>query len=132
MSAEHTGTTATHEDKDYTDRDINVMNIAISIVVICVVAISAAVGMLALHKSYAGAYQQARDETPALAKIREIPPGPKLQVNGRAELVEYRKGIERQLENYEYTDKIRGIGRIPIDRAKAIVAEKGLPTRSSH
>jgi hypothetical protein len=124
-------TSAPQEAQDYQDRDINVTNIAISLVVIVVVTIASAVGMLALFRSYAGAYEKQQQEVPAMAKVRELPPGPRLQVNGRAELNEYRSGIQATLHSYEYTDKMRGIGRIPVDRAMALLSQQGLPVRKA-
>lgn len=122
---------ASAQPQDYQDRDINITSIVVALIVIVVVTISAAIGMLALHRTYASAYEEAREQAPDLVKVREIPPGPKLQVNGQAELEEYQAAIQSQLESYEFTDKMRGVGRIPVERAMEILAERGLPSRDA-
>lgn len=131
MSSHTTNPAVTPPAEDYQDRDINVTYIAIALIVIVVITISSAVGMLALHRTYAAAYEKSREEASPLVKVREIPPGPNLQVNGLAELQAYQAVIQERLESYEYTDKMRGVGRIPVERAVDILAERGLPARKA-
>ncbi|HEY6404266.1 MAG TPA: hypothetical protein VI479_22785 [Blastocatellia bacterium] len=67
---------------------------------------------------------------------RRLPPEPLLQgAPGKGdkptelpleEMATLRKQKEQQLNSYGWVDKTSGIARIPIDRAKDIIAEKGL------
>jgi hypothetical protein len=43
------------------------------------------------------------------------------------EMATYRKQIDQKAAEYEWVDKQGGVARIPIDRAKQLIAEKGLP-----
>ncbi|MBL8659287.1 MAG: hypothetical protein JNM75_05980 [Rhodospirillales bacterium] len=54
-------------------------------------------------------------------------PGPKLQVNPQADLAALREHESQILTNYGWVDRGRGIARIPIDRAMALLAEHGWP-----
>jgi hypothetical protein len=47
------------------------------------------------------------------------------------EMEDLRKSTSETLNNYDWVDKPGGIARVPIDRAKAMIAEKGLPTLPS-
>jgi len=47
------------------------------------------------------------------------------------DMAEYRKQIEGKAAEYEWVDKQGGIARIPIERAKELIAEKGLPSLSA-
>lgn len=75
--------------------------------------------------------REAQQSAPAnpLAEIegRRLPPAPRLQVNPVRDMAELRRAEDRVLNGYAWVDEEAGIARIPIDRAMAIVAEKGLP-----
>lgn len=47
------------------------------------------------------------------------------------EMEKVRKSTNKEIISYGWVDKSGGIARIPIDRAKAIIAEKGLPALPS-
>lgn len=61
----------------------------------------------------------------------EIAPQPGLLVNEPAALGVFRAREETSLKSYGWIDKANGVVRIPIDRAKALIAERGLPVRST-
>jgi hypothetical protein len=61
---------------------------------------------------------------------RTLPPAPRLQVEPRLELEHYRQEQQQMLESYGWVDRPNGIVRIPIDRAIALLLERGLPTRT--
>ena len=75
--------------------------------------------------------REARRSGPAnpLAALegRRLPPAPRLQVNPARDMAELRRAEDRVLKGYGWVDEAAGIARIPIDRAMAIVAERGLP-----
>jgi len=54
---------------------------------------------------------------------------PVLQIDPVADLEAYQAQQEDLLTSYGWVDKSAGIGRIPIERAIELTAEKGLPHR---
>ncbi len=67
----------------------------------------------------------------AVGAGRQLPPAPRLQVQPREELKALRREEEAVLNRYAWVDAGTGIVRIPIERAMALVLERGLPTRES-
>lgn len=57
------------------------------------------------------------------------PPEPRLQVNPPMELGTIRRDEDAQLNSYGWVQKEAGVVRIPIDRAKELLLERGLPVR---
>jgi hypothetical protein len=55
------------------------------------------------------------------------PPAPRLQINPAGDLATLRQAETTQLTNYGWVDRANGRVRIPIDRALALTAERGLP-----
>lgn len=64
-----------------------------------------------------------------LAAQRTPYAGPKLQVNGPAELRQWRAAEAAALNGYAWVDPDKGIVRIPIGQAIAVLAEHGLPVK---
>lgn len=59
-----------------------------------------------------------------------VPPEPRLQVEPRQDLSDYRAREAALLDGYHWVDKSAGVVRIPIDEAMKRVVERGLPTRT--
>ena len=59
--------------------------------------------------------------------LRIAPPGPRLQTDPQADLRNFRAEEERRLETYSWTDKERGIVRIPIQQAMKNLVTTGVP-----
>ena len=55
-------------------------------------------------------------------------PEPRLEVNERSQLNDVRLHEEEVLNSYGWVDQKAGIAHIPIDRAMALIAQRGLPT----
>ena len=64
--------------------------------------------------------------SPLAMKVPDTP-GPLLQVSPRQDLEVLRERAERELMTPAWIDRDGGIARIPIDRARSLVAERGLP-----
>jgi hypothetical protein len=60
-----------------------------------------------------------------------VPPEPRLQVEPRQDLLNYREREAALLDGYRWVDKNAGVVRIPIDEAMKRVVERGLPARSA-
>lgn len=68
---------------------------------------------------------------PMSAPAGTLPPPPNLLVNEPANLTEFRAREVNELGNYGWLDKNAGVVRLPIDRAKALLLERGLPVRGA-
>jgi len=80
-----------------------------------------------LFDHYAARQMRADIPPSPLAEVRQIPPDPRLQVNGPADLAAFRAKEEAELHSYGWVDREAGIVRIPIDRAMELLLERGLP-----
>ena len=60
----------------------------------------------------------------------KTPPAPNLQTQPFKDVYLLRKGEAEKLESYGWVDKEGGIARIPIERAMAVMLERGYPARS--
>jgi hypothetical protein len=58
-------------------------------------------------------------------------PVPQLETDERTQLDKIRLNEEQILSTYDYIDQKAGTVRIPIDRAMDLIAQRGLPVRSS-
>ena len=58
-------------------------------------------------------------------------PQPRLLVNEPANLAELREHEHAMLTTYGWVDQSAGVVRMPIDRAKELVLERGLPVRGA-
>lgn len=59
-------------------------------------------------------------------------PEPRLLTDEPANLADFHAREAEKVETYGWIDKPGGIVRIPIDRAKALVLERGLPARGQN
>lgn len=57
-------------------------------------------------------------------------PEPRLQPNAAEDLVKYREAEYRRLNTYGWVDQKTGTVHIPIDRAKELMLQRGLPVRT--
>jgi hypothetical protein len=65
---------------------------------------------------------------PLSAPQGTMPPPPNLLTDEPGNLKHFRQTEEETLHTYGWSDKNAGVVRIPIDRAKALLLERGLPT----
>jgi len=62
-----------------------------------------------------------------LAGPRPAMPAPRLQISPAADLLALRRAEDALLASYGWVDQPSGIVRLPIERAIALTAERGLP-----
>ena len=78
-----------------------------------------------------GAFQRqaGRDAAalPAVPAIEKTQQGPTLLTDEPGNLQKFRKSEDEQLQTYGWIDKDAGIVRVPIDRAKQLLLQRGLP-----
>lgn len=111
------------------DREIDVRSIVIFLVAVAAATLVSAVLMWFLFRGLL-AREEARDPKP-LAIVERTqpppPPGPRLQVTPEADMAALRAEEGAALAGYGWVDRAAGRVRIPIERAMALVAERGLP-----
>ena len=56
-------------------------------------------------------------------------PEPRLQPDAAEDLVKYREAEQRHLNSYGWVDQNAGVVHIPIERAKELTLQRGLPVR---
>jgi hypothetical protein len=61
----------------------------------------------------------------------EQPPEPRLLVNEPLNLRDFRATEAQKLQHYGWTDQAAGAVHIPIDAAKELLLQRGIPSRSS-
>jgi hypothetical protein len=66
----------------------------------------------------------------ATAEVRQ-PPEPRLQIAPREDAARFRAEEDALLNGYSWIDRAAGTVRIPIDEAKKLTLQKGLPVRES-
>ena len=66
---------------------------------------------------------------PVARPAGELPPGPNLLTNEPANLKNFRASEDTALTSYGWIDRNAGTVRIPIEKAKELLMEKGLPSR---
>jgi len=80
------------------------------------------------------AKQAARDDVaraPLAAPVGTLAPPPNLLTDEPGNLSTFRRQEDEILSTYGWVDRNSGVVRIPIDRAKALLLEKGLPVRGT-
>jgi len=82
-----------------------------------------------LDRHFRRASTRSREMPSPLAQLHQLPPEPRLQVNPAVDLIRLRDVENVTLNNYAWVDPVQGIVRIPVARAMAILAERGLPSR---
>jgi hypothetical protein len=111
------------------DRELDLRSIVIFGVVLfggTLVVLLLMWGMSAAFKSM----EEAKDRPPSPlgeARLDPIPPGPRLQAVPPRDMDELRAANRQALTTYGWVDQPNGVAHIPVDRAIAILTEKGLP-----
>ena len=58
-------------------------------------------------------------------------PAPRLLTNEPASLSKFRAEETKKLEGYAWVDERSGVARVPIEQAKKLILQRGLPVRAS-
>jgi hypothetical protein len=115
-----------HEESDVSARPITIS--AAAIAAICAAAIVAMLVLFNLLARFQAAQTAAPSPLAASYGLKE-PPEPRLQTDPRQDLLDLRARDGAAIGAYAWADKQAGIVRIPVERAIALLAERGLPAR---
>jgi hypothetical protein len=100
---------------------------AVYLVVVCVAVWLAMAGMF---KLFMGRLSDRDAQVSSLARpAGEVPPGPRLLIDEPLNLQEFRAREAQSLEHYGLIDKATGAVHLPIERAKELLLQRGLPSR---
>jgi hypothetical protein len=112
-------------------RDINLRAVTWTAVGLVVSAIAIYVAMGGLFNLFKSRHPSASDPSRITAP-GTLPSQPRLQTNPAYDLQQLRELENAKLSSYGWVDKSAGIVRIPIDRAIALMAQRGLPARGNN
>src|SRR5690606_5706141 len=115
-----------HETTDAEIKPIIIFLVSLGIFII--IAMAAMSWLLSFLESQ---HQATQREVSPLADQQQIPPEPRLQANPALDMESLRQREEELLNSYQWIDQNAGIFRIPIDLAMEIIAENGLPSRTT-
>lgn len=113
-----------HETSDVSTRGVAIF--AVGLALLLMVSVLGVYGFLTLLSGRRAEVAIA----PSPLASRKIPPEPRLQVNPPGDLKEMRAAENKVLSSYGWLDPEAGLVRIPIDRAKKLLVERGLPERA--
>ncbi len=116
-----------HETRDISTRVVVIFGISLFVgAVIIHVLVWLLYGQFA--REAASAYP--RQYPMAHVGAPELPPEPRLQTRPRDEMARMREQENTLLNTYGWVDPQRGVVRIPIEQAMALVVQQGLPARA--
>jgi len=111
----------------YETRDANAGGVLNFLVILGIVLVATALVSWGMFR-----YLSARDQDAVaspFADTRPLPLGPQLQVTPREDWLKYREAQQRNLENYSWVNREKGIVSVPIEQAMEILVKKGLPVQ---
>ena len=122
-----------NENVHHEESDINIRAIIGFIVALFAITIALQAAMYGLfllfNKVEDKTQPQVSSLTPNPAKVEDFP-SPSLQTTPWTDLQKLRAGETEYLNSYGWVDQTAGVARIPIDRAKALLLQKGIPVRA--
>jgi len=132
-----------HNDQNMAARESEAVHepntVGVSAIVMFIIALSASVAVIALLLLALLHYfdaRKARTEppTPPLTRGEVLPPEPRLQgAPGHAsspaqDIRQFREQENQLLHGYGWVDEQNGVVRIPVDQAKRLIVQRGMPT----
>lgn len=117
-------------DTAHESTDISMRGIVSFVILLTVVTIGIQGAMYVVFRVLARVEAASDPEVSPLATpANEAPPEPRLQTTPWADLKTLRADETSYLHGYGWIDQQGGVARIPIDRAKALLLQKGLAVR---
>lgn len=130
MSTAHPHGELHNPDTAHEAVDINLRAIVGFVILLSVVALSVQAAMYGVFVVLDRMEAASDSEVSPLAiPANQAPADPRLQTTPWADLKTLRAQESAYLSGYGWIDQPSGVARIPIDRAKALLLQKGLPVR---
>jgi hypothetical protein len=119
-------------DVAHEDTDINIRRVlAFAVGMAVLVAFSAALMGLMFRILSNQAAANDPQLSPLALPAGQTPAGPPLLTNEPGNLHKFQQEEAKTLEGYGWVDQQAGVARVPIDQAKKLIVERGLPVRAS-
>ena len=117
-------------DTAHETADINMRAIVSFVILLAVVTLGVQAAMYGVFRIF-DRMEAASDAevSPLATPANEAPAEPRLQTTPWADLKTLRGEESAYLHGYGWVDQPAGVARIPIDRAKQLLLQKGLPVR---
>jgi hypothetical protein len=117
-------------DTAHEESDINVRAIIWFVVVLATIVIVTDVAMWGMFRLLAH-YERKNDPavSPLFIPAGRPLPAPGLQTEPWTDLKKFRAEADQQLHSYGWVDEKSGVARIPIEKAKEMLLQKGIPVR---
>jgi hypothetical protein len=110
--------------------DVNIRAVIWFVAILVITTVSIHLSMAGLFKLFAS--MEAKNDpqlSPLMAPPGQRPPAPELQTTPWTDLRDFRQKEEQRLHSYGWVDEKAGVAHLPIDKAKALLLQKGLPVR---
>lgn len=113
--------------------DISVRTVVVFVAALVVAAVVIHAGLWLLFEYFVAREGRGDEPLPPMVVTspERQPPEPRLQTSPPADMRAMEQAEQEMLTSYGWIDRERGIVRIPIERAMAIIAERGLPARGA-
>jgi len=117
-------------DTAHEQTDISIRGIVTFVILLVGVALAVQVAMYGVFAVF-NRIETSNDTeaSPLAAPANTPPPEPRLQTTPWADLRVLRANEQSSLHGYGWIDQSAGVAHIPIDRAKALLLQKGMPVR---
>jgi hypothetical protein len=116
-----------HEEADVNIRTVLTFAVGLAIVVMI------AAGLMGIMFRVLSNQAAARDPqvSPLAPPSGQPPPAPRLLTGEPGYLSKFRAEETKNLEGYGWVDQTAGVARVPIEEAKKLLIQRGLPVRAS-
>ena len=132
MSKPHLHGELHNVDTAHEEKDIDVRSIVTFLIVLTAITVGIQVAMYGMFKVLNVIETKADPAvSPVAIPADHPPPEPRLQTRPWADLKKLRAEEAAYLNGYGWVDKQAGVARIPIDKAKALLLQKGLPVAAA-
>jgi hypothetical protein len=129
--AHHSDAEMHNADVAHEHSDIDIRAILMSGVGLVVIGVAVALLMWGM---FVGLERYARSNDPQLSPVAQpagqLPPEPRLLTNEFEQLRQTREAEAKVLNGYGWTDQATGVAHVPIEEAKKLLVERGVPARA--
>lgn len=113
--------------RDHEQRDLSNRMLAYSLVGLVVLTGGAILVMAMYFGAYRASAERNAAPPPAVGPAQTIPPEPRLENTPAEVRTAYETDLEFIMNSYGWLERDASVARIPVERAKQIIARAGLP-----